>query len=139
MFDVAGMPERPDLRVLEETTHSALLRWSVPKDGGSRILAYVVQFRNTSEIRWMSRELRPANIRSYFIMELHPNSTYVCRIAARNEVGLGAFSFPVYFTTVAEKALRVQRRTRAPSKPGIQITFCLIEFKVSLGFPFQWG
>ena len=117
------MPERPDLRVLEETAHSALLRWSVPKDGGSRILAYVVQFRNTTERQWMSRDLSPANIQSYYIMELQPSNVYVCRIAARNEVGVGAFSFPVFFTTRAEKVLHVQRSTAAPSSRGIQIIF----------------
>ena len=56
-------------------------------------------------------------------MELQPRNVYVCRIVARNEVGVGAFSFPVFFTTWAEKVLRAQRSTAAPSSRGIPIIF----------------
>jgi len=53
----------------------------------------------------MSRELSPANTQSYYIMELELSNVYVCRIAARNEVGVGAFSFPVHLSTRAEMVL----------------------------------
>lgn len=73
-------------------TNNVVLHWSVPKDGGSKILAYVLQYKNASEGEWMSREIRPANVQSFQIMGLEPNTMYSFRIAARNEVGISKYS-----------------------------------------------
>ena len=68
-------------------------------------------------------------------MELEPSNVYVCRIATRNEVGVGAFSFPVHLSTRAEKVLRVQRSTTVPSSRDIQIIVVTKEMSAKLQKP----
>ena len=91
------------MEVTKITSTTAMLVWSVPKDGGSKLLAYVVQYKNTSEVHWLSREIRPANVQSFQITGLAPNTLYSFRISAKNEVGMSAFSKSMRSATRKEK------------------------------------
>ena len=110
-----------------------MLYWSIPKDGGSKILAYVVQYKNASEKDWISREIRPANVQSFQIMELKPNTYYAFRISAKNEVGMSPFSDVLRAATPKEQKNSGidNSRTIKPSKQGRFITkkLLLIHFQ----------
>ena len=64
-----------------------MIQWRQPNDGGSEILAYVVQYKNETQQQWISREIRPANVDRFQIMDLRPNTIYSFRLYAKNAVG----------------------------------------------------
>jgi len=116
-----GKPEPPKLLVAKTTAHSAFLQWPVPKDGGSKIIAYIIQYKNASEAEWKSREIRPANVQSYHVMQLVPSTLYAFRMAARNVAGIGPFCAVIQSNTQSEKVPRKQISndgTDAPSNQG---------------------
>ena len=124
-LSITDKPEPPKIEVTKITSTTALLSWSVPKDGGSKLLAYVVQYKNTSEVHWISREIRPANIQSFQIMGLEPNTLYSFRISAKNEVGMSPFSKIMRSATRKEKDTGNENNghggTVAPSTQGMMI------------------
>lgn len=115
-------PKPPELTRLEMFTNKALLHWSVPKDGGSKVLAYILQYRNSSEQGWIAREIRPANIQSFQIMELIPDTIYSFRIASKNEVGTSEFSDVFRAATKDQPEPRDDNFGKLePSKKGIPL------------------
>ncbi len=94
----------------------AIVHWKGPlTDGGSKILAYVVQYKNGTQKQWKSLEIRPANVDRFQIMDLKPNTRYNFRIYAKNAVGMSPFSG--VYTTSTNEVLRPPTTKPLKAKP----------------------
>ena len=74
-------------------------------DGGSRITAYILQYRNSTETKWISVEIPLAHVESFQLTDLKPNTRYVFRISAKNALGMSAFSELFQSATEGEEDL----------------------------------
>eukprot|EP00112_Aurelia_sp_Birch-Aquarium-sp1_P001748 Seg1190.1 transcript_id=Seg1190.1/GoldUCD/mRNA.D3Y31 product="Tyrosine kinase receptor Cad96Ca" protein_id=Seg1190.1/GoldUCD/D3Y31 len=83
-FDKPGTPK---ILQVKTYTDKAVIRWRQPNDGGSKILAYIVQYKNDTQQQWISREIRPANVDRFQITDLRPNTIYIFRLYAKNAAG----------------------------------------------------
>eukprot|EP00794_Sanderia_malayensis_P001177 gene1177-547_t len=81
-------PRRPSIESVVMDADKAVVQWNVPEDGGSKILAYVVQCKRKRKSVWISREIRPANVVKFVIMHLRPSAIYSFRVYAKNSVGV---------------------------------------------------
>ena len=128
VFSIEAKPEPPALYVAKITSNSALLRWSIPSDGGSMLIAFVVQYKITLERKWKLREIRPANVQNFQLMGLIPNTQYTFRVSARNSVGLSDFSGAIRIHTAKEDQKKeiISSRTAGPYTKGAKTNFNLI-------------
>jgi hypothetical protein len=90
---------------------SVALAWEAPDDGGSPITGYVVQHRATGTAAWFEAALGTlghdaavapgASMTSAIVSGLVNGTSYDFRVAARSEIGTGAFSSAVAATPLA--------------------------------------
>ncbi|XP_019369003.1 PREDICTED: receptor-type tyrosine-protein phosphatase S isoform X14 [Gavialis gangeticus] len=84
-----GVPGQPmNFRAEAKTETSILLSWSPPRQ--EIIVKYDLLFREGDHSREVSRTFDPAT--SFMVENLKPNTEYVFRLAARSDLGLGAFT-----------------------------------------------
>lgn len=70
------------------TDTSLTLSWSVPeKDGGSVILEYIIEIRETNAETWT--QYGTSKVTNIFVEELIKERSYEFRICARNDAGIG--------------------------------------------------
>lgn len=89
-FSVPDAPDTPVARDMDKTWID--LSWETPNDGGSKILGYVVQYRDAQGGKWMnaSRELvKENNLR---ISNLRDCGEFEFRVQAKNAAGLSRHS-----------------------------------------------
>ena len=79
------------MKVTGVTEDSLALDWDEPKDdGGSEIIQYVVEKREASKRTW--QEALKTEDLDTTISDLVEGQTYMFRVAAENEVGVGEFA-----------------------------------------------
>lgn len=72
------------------TDTSLTLAWQAPeKDGGSKIIEYIVEIKETSSGKWIQYGTSAGNCTNIFVEKLIKETSYEFRISARNEVGTG--------------------------------------------------
>ena len=118
-FFFSEKPGVPQILKIIPLADKVIVQWSVPKDGGSKILAYVIEYKNETQKEWLSREIRPANIDRYQIMDLKPHTLYSFRLYAKNAVGRGAFSKQHTYLTTGTASKDASPGTARPSGRGI--------------------
>ena len=128
VFSIEAKPDPPALYVTKITSNSVLLYWSIPSDGGSKLIAFVVQYKITLEKKWKLREIGPANVQNFHLMGLIPNTQYTFRVSARNSVGLSDFSGGIRLYTAKEDQKKeiISIRTAGPYTTGAKTNFNLI-------------
>lgn len=78
-----------NLRVIDTTDGEVSLAWEEPEtDGGSKIVAYVVERRDVKRKTWTLATDR-ADTPEYSVSGLQKESFYLFRVCARNRVGSG--------------------------------------------------
>jgi len=71
---------------------SVSFSWQLPEDdGGKPLTNYIVQRREISKNLWTTAATVPANETSVRVGKLREGQTYTFRVAAENELGVGAF------------------------------------------------
>ncbi|CAJ0936412.1 unnamed protein product, partial [Mesorhabditis belari] len=89
-FNVPDAPDQPSARDMDRTWID--LNWETPHDGGSKILGYVVQYRDVNVGKWMTvgRDIvKENNVR---IAGLRDCGEYEFRVQAKNAAGLSKHS-----------------------------------------------
>lgn len=72
------------------TKDSLILSWQEPeKDGGSKIIDYIVEYRESSEKEWKSVGTTEGNETYIHVKKLKRKTKYFFKICARNEAGVG--------------------------------------------------
>ncbi len=94
-----ALPPAPaTLSAKKKTSTSVALSWSPPlvtaRTAGPTVTGYVVQYRETTSGRWVTREVA-RSATSSVISKLSSRKSYVFRVAARSTAGLGAFTSEV--------------------------------------------
>lgn len=94
-----ALPPAPaSLSAKKQTSTSVALSWSPPlvaaRTAGPTVTGYVVQYRETTSGRWVTREVA-GSATSSVISKLSSRKSYVFRVAARSTAGLGAFTSEV--------------------------------------------
>lgn len=78
-----------NLRVVDTADGEVSLAWEEPEsDGGSKIVAYVVERRDVKRKTWTLATDR-ADTPEYCVSGLQKDSMYLFRVCARNRVGSG--------------------------------------------------
>lgn len=81
-------PPRGPIEVSGMTDTSFTLTWKPSeKDGGSRILEYIVEIRESNKKVWKTVSITPFDQTSCFVQKLVKDQGYHFRISARNKVG----------------------------------------------------
>ena len=85
-------PSAPqNLSVTEVTSESCVFHWETPADnGGCEIKQYVIEKREANRRSW--NKVGTVVTLEMTITKLVKNTTYVFRVAAENEVGVGEFA-----------------------------------------------
>lgn len=82
-----GVPRKPT-EVSGMTDTTLTLSWLVPeKDGGSPIIEYVVEVRETNSDSWI--QYGTTTMTNIFVEKLTRETSYEFRICARNDAGVG--------------------------------------------------
>lgn len=110
-FEVPHQPEAPTVRDVDSTW--AELEWDPPRDGGSKILGYQVQYRDTSSGRWINAKMDLVEGCHARVTGLRQNGEYEFRIIAKNAAG---------FSKPSPPSERCQLKSRfGPPGPPIQV------------------
>ncbi|ULT95623.1 hypothetical protein L3Y34_004374 [Caenorhabditis briggsae] len=110
-FDVPNQPEAPTVRDKDSTW--AELEWDPPKDGGSKVIGYQVQYRDTSSGRWINAKSDLAEQCHTRVTGLRQNGEFEFRIIAKNAAG---------FSKPSPPSERCQLKSRyGPPGPPIQV------------------
>lgn len=73
------------------TKDSLVLAWKEPeKDGGSKILDYIVEFKESTEKDWKFVGTTEGNQTYIHVKKLKQKTKYIFKICARNEAGVGS-------------------------------------------------
>ncbi|CAD6198887.1 unnamed protein product, partial [Caenorhabditis auriculariae] len=91
-FNVPDQPDAPTVRDMD--SNWADIEWDPPRDGGSKIIGYQVQFRDANSAKWI-------NAHNNLVTELHTRVTalrncgeYEFRVIAKNAAGFSKPSAP---------------------------------------------
>ncbi|TGZ48419.1 hypothetical protein DBV15_02782 [Temnothorax longispinosus] len=104
-------PPRGPLQVFGMTKTSFTLKWESPEnDGGTPIVEYIVEMKETSKKAWQRIASTKGEITNVTISDLKTDTSYNFRITAKNSVGTG----PPY---TAEEAITAGKRPTPPSCP----------------------
>lgn len=82
---VPDAPDSPDTSQVSDT--EVLLSWKPPKlDGNSPVLCYSLQYKIIDDLEW-TKGAENIDHEFYLVSELQPNTKYVFRLAALNNIG----------------------------------------------------
>lgn len=102
VVEVPGMPK--NVHVKEVWSRTVSLSWSEPFNGNLPIQKYTVQYwRYQSAPHRLNEVFVPGSQTSFFLKDLSPGQSYELSVIAENEIGKGASSAPVTFTTGEEE------------------------------------
>jgi len=86
--DKPGPPE--DLKPTAVSEDTVTIQWAPPKDdGGSEIIGYVVEKREASKRTW--QKVDTTEELEMEVNSLQEGQSYIFRVAAENEIGVGEF------------------------------------------------
>ncbi|MBN3322966.1 FND3A protein, partial [Atractosteus spatula] len=84
-------PEAPaPPRLLARTKSSLLLQWKAPSDNGSKIAGYLLEYDEGKQSAF--KEVYFGHMKQFKVIRLTPSTKYAFRLAAKNDIGLSAFS-----------------------------------------------
>lgn len=87
-IDVPSAP-RPPIDISGMSKDSLILGWKEPeKDGGSKILDYIIEVKETKGKDWIYVDTTDGNQTHIHIKKLKQKTKYIFKICARNEAGL---------------------------------------------------
>lgn len=113
------------MRVVDTADGEVSLVWEEPEnDGGSKIIAYVVERRDVKRKTWALATDR-ADTPEYCVTGLQKDSAYLFRVCARNRVGSGP-------TVVTEEAVQAKNKFGKMSNILKCICTCLLKFYLSV-------
>jgi len=110
----ASRPEPPSgrLKVRKVTGDSVVIEWNRPSDtGGSRILNYIVEYREVEHVRWFRSAIIDGETYNCTIRGLKDFKEYLFRVISVNSYGE---SFPLE----VDMAIRPIREAEPPASPG---------------------
>ncbi|XP_076878829.1 fibronectin type-III domain-containing protein 3a-like isoform X2 [Brachyhypopomus gauderio] len=97
---LCGVPDVPAVpRLVHRTTTSVTLQWRSPNDNGAKITAFHLEYHEGDQSAF--KEVYSGLAKQYKVMRLTPSTKYAFRLAAKNDVGMSAFSTVVNCCTVA--------------------------------------
>uniref|UniRef100_A0A1I7VVS1 non-specific serine/threonine protein kinase n=1 Tax=Loa loa TaxID=7209 RepID=A0A1I7VVS1_LOALO len=91
-FKVPSQPDPPTVRDMDSTW--AEVEWEPPSDGGSKILGYMLQYKEPGSSKWINASARPTQITSFRVQNLKDKGEYEFRVIAKNKAGLSKPSLP---------------------------------------------
>lgn len=91
-FKVPSQPDPPTVHDMDSTW--AEVEWEPPSDGGSKILGYVLQYKEPISSKWINASARPIEGTSFRVQNLRDRGEYEFRIIAKNKAGLSKPSLP---------------------------------------------
>lgn len=91
-FKVPSQPEPPTIRDMNSTW--AELEWEPPNDGGSKILGYILQYKEPTSTKWISASAQPITNTYFRVNNLKDKGEYEFRVIAKNKAGLSKPSLP---------------------------------------------
>lgn len=87
----APSPPRGPIEISGMTDTSFTLTWKPSeKDGGSRIIEYIIEIRESNKKVWKTVSITPFDQTSIFVQKLVKDQGYHFRITARNKMGTSA-------------------------------------------------
>ncbi|KAI1898925.1 hypothetical protein AGOR_G00077410 [Albula goreensis] len=72
------------------TKNSLSLQWKAPSDNGSKITGYLLEYDEGKQSAF--KEVYCGHAKQYKVIRLTPSTKYAFRIAAKNSIGMSAFS-----------------------------------------------
>lgn len=100
---MTGIPrfnEEVPLAVDDVGDTDVAIHWNPPKDiGGSELICYHIERRDTKHTSWVKVATVEPHIHSYMVQNLHPGCEYIFRIVAENIEGL---SEPIYTKEIVQ-------------------------------------
>ena len=116
--------EPTNLKVTNVALRSLSLGWSLPtSNGGSPIVDYKIEFSSNGGITWNEISHTASASRSFNVTGLLRGKTYMFRVAAINDVGVGASSATVSATTLIDLATAPQTLTSTTSTSTAQLAW----------------
>lgn len=91
-FKVPSQPDPPIVRDMDSTW--AEVEWEPPSDGGSKILGYLLQYKEPASSKWINASARAIEGTSFQIRNLKDKAEYEFRVIAKNKAGLSKPSLP---------------------------------------------
>lgn len=100
-------PDSPDATQISDT--EIYLTWKQPKfDGNAPVTCYSLEYKKADATEWI-KQADNIDHEFYFLTGLQPNSSYMFRLAAKNEIGSSDFGVPSgLINTKAEGAEKIQ-------------------------------
>ncbi|KAG9271910.1 fibronectin type-III domain-containing protein 3A-like isoform X1 [Astyanax mexicanus] len=96
-----GAPDAPAApRLLQRTKSSISLQWRSPNDNGSKITGFCLEYHEQGK-QSAFKEVYSGLAKQYKVMQLMPSTKYAFRLAAKNDVGMSAFSSVVSCCTAS--------------------------------------
>uniref|UniRef100_A0A915Q578 non-specific serine/threonine protein kinase n=1 Tax=Setaria digitata TaxID=48799 RepID=A0A915Q578_9BILA len=91
-FKVPSQPDPPSVRDMDSTW--AKVEWEPPPDGGSKILGYILQYKEPGSNKWINADSHPIKATSFRVQNLKDKGEYEFRVIAKNKAGLSKPSLP---------------------------------------------
>ncbi|MCP9266046.1 Twitchin [Dirofilaria immitis] len=91
-FKVPSQPDPPTVRDMDNTWTE--MEWEPPSDGGSKILGYMLQYKEPGSSKWINASSRPIEATSFRVQNLKDKGEYEFRVIAKNKAGLSKPSLP---------------------------------------------
>uniref|UniRef100_A0A158PQE6 Neogenin-like protein n=1 Tax=Brugia pahangi TaxID=6280 RepID=A0A158PQE6_BRUPA len=102
----SGQPKLPSeplgVRASVVGSRFVVLTWDPPVQRHGAVLAYHIFYKEQDSLR---ERMLNSTAASFTVTPLQPNTTYVFRLAAENEAGMGKSSTRILITTAEEKAV----------------------------------
>ncbi|CAH1967604.1 unnamed protein product [Acanthoscelides obtectus] len=104
---VPDEPDSPESKEVSDT--EILLQWKQPKfDGHSPVICYKLEYKGADELDWI-KKADNIDHEFYLMTGLHPNKSYIFRLAAKNSIGWSDPGVPsASVTTRPEGAPKIQ-------------------------------
>ena len=90
IFKFSGVPSSPTgpLEIVDVQRTSITIKWKPPQDdGGSSIIAYIVEKKHPESILWNRVDRVTANTLQHCCIKLYEKTEYLFRVIAINSVG----------------------------------------------------
>ncbi|KAL6480058.1 hypothetical protein MHYP_G00110910 [Metynnis hypsauchen] len=89
---LCSTPDAPAApRLIQRTKSSISLQWRSPNDNGSKITGFYLEYHEQGK-QSAFKEVYSGLAKQYKVMRLMPSTKYAFRLAAKNDVGMSAFS-----------------------------------------------
>lgn len=84
---IVAKPEPPSIVSVLPSSNRAVVKWKFGDNGGLALISLTLEYRVSTDKKWQSLQLTPADRTQYTITELEPDNNYQFRIRAENKLG----------------------------------------------------